>query len=99
MHYLLQNQEGHEGHDGGEQGAAQPAEPAGNIAPADDEADQQEPTVPTPPLTRKQKGGIATKGRGGTMHHFNAEQANVEARGAARAGFASAQARLAQLCC
>jgi hypothetical protein len=44
------------------------------------------PTVPTPPLTRKQKEGIATKGRGGgTTHHFNAEQANVEAQGAARA--------------
>ena len=42
-HYLLQNQEGHEGHDGGEQGAAQPAEPAGDIAPADNEANQQEP--------------------------------------------------------
>jgi hypothetical protein len=42
-HYLLQNQEGHEGHDGGEQEAAQPAEPAGDIAPADEDADQQEP--------------------------------------------------------
>ncbi len=28
--------------------------------------------MPTPPLIRKQKGGIATKGRGGTTHHFNA---------------------------
>ncbi len=48
-HYLLQNQEGHKGHDGGEQGAAQPAEPAGNIAPADDEANQQEPDVANAP--------------------------------------------------
>jgi hypothetical protein len=97
-HYLLQNQEGHEGHDGGEQGAAQPAEPAGEIAPADNEADQQEPDGADAPADEEAEGRNRNQGQGGDDAPVNAKQANVEAQGAARAAL-SAQARLARLCC
>jgi hypothetical protein len=88
-HYLFQNQEGHKGHDGGEQGAAQPAEPAGDIAPADNKADQQKPDGADTPADEEAEGRNRDQGPGGDDAPVNAEQANVEAQGAAWAACVS----------
>jgi hypothetical protein len=42
--------------------------PQATLHPRTTKPTNKNPTVPTPPLTRKQKGGIATKGRGVMTH-------------------------------